>query len=90
MGSLAVGRINRKKLDGILDDLMKGFERDFYEGAVPEFIEIYGGPGEERQYIVDGLIRRTGKIVWEHQEETEGGGVYRIDLDWFLRHSSKR
>jgi hypothetical protein len=98
MGKLVAERINYEKLGGeldeklewVLDDLMRGFKRDFSDGAIPEFIEVYGGSGEERRYVIDGLLGRTRKIVWGHQERTDGGGVYRVDLDWFLNQFSKR
>ena len=88
MGKLAVGRINYEKLERVVKDLIDNPESGLCcLMEMPNFIEVHGGPGEERQYVVDELIVRMGKIVWGHQEKTEktkGDGVYRIDLDCFL------
>jgi hypothetical protein len=86
MGKLVIEGIDYRKLDGIVSNVLWGFERDFRDRNIPEFIEVQGGSGDERDYVVKEIEERTGKIVWGHQEETNEKGVYRIDLINILKY----
>ena len=54
----------------------------------PQFVEVYGGTVETRQYIVVEIKQRLGCVVFGCDEESTNDSFYsfyRIDLNYFLK-----